>query len=388
MTGQNILGQEIANLASIEQLVTAGERPAHQMPEEYQSIRVVASAGRYDRRAPLLVDDEEAIKEVKEQLAAYFAVRCQQYSARLALCLRRAQVAGQGAVVTRSGTLVAETVAEFTSHGWVPDGFVRVSDNVLGLPPATRQVKRPCLLAKRPWYRNYGHWLVDCAAVIAMMSAAGLPDGTAIIIGCYDDPVMERVVRQTIERVAPRTEILVHSDDEIWECDALWYFAPLHVPPLFKLPGALHTLRAKLIPTAGLQSPARRLFISRGGRTRLLLNENELLGLCVKHGFELVYPDRLSLTDQAALFHEAQIVVGVKGAALTNAIFLPPGAAQIVLSPGDFPDPFFWDICGQIDVSYLEIFGTAVGGRRTGTNDFRISADRLQTALSLVGVDA
>jgi hypothetical protein len=333
------------------------------------------------------LDDDEAAADAKQQLAVYFAVLCQNYRALLAPCLLEARVTGQGAVVTRSGALIAETVAEFTAGGGVPDGLFEVSEGAFGLPPVTRRVEFPCLLAKRPWYRNYGHWLVDCAAVIAVRSAIGLPDDIAIVIGVNDDPAMERVVRETIEKLAPQAQVLIHPDNETWEFAVLWYFAPLHEPPLFKLPMALRALRANLLPPTASRQPTRRLFVSRGGRTRLLLNENELLGLCVKHGFELVYPDRLSLTEQAALFQEAQIVVGVKGAALANAIFMRPEAAQIVLSPADFPDPFFWDICGQLNVSYLEVFGAITSARRAGANDFRVSPEKLRTALSLVGAD-
>lgn len=378
---------EIVRPATLAQVIAVGEHCAQEIFRDYRDIRTIAPAGSYERLPPLLLDDEEATEQTKQMLAQYSAVLRQGYSERLALSLLGAHVAGQGAAVTRAGALIAESVIEFTAHGRVPDGLVKVDGDGYGLRQVTRRIDRPCLLAKRPWYRNYGHFLVDCVTVMAMASSAGLSDGTTIVIGCYEHPAMERVVRRTIEEFFPGAEVLVHPDNEVWEFDTLWYVAPLHVPPLFKLPDGLRAVRTHLISSVNTSfTSTRRLFVSRGNSgNRLLLNENELLGLCVKCGFDLVFPERLSLTEQAALFHDAQIVVGVKGAALSNAMFMSQGAALIVLSPADFPDPFFWDICGQLNVAYVEIFGSVTTARGGSANDFRISPEKLRAALSLVG---
>ena len=381
--------QEVVRLMDAAQVVAASQQCTHEVIRDCWNTRVVASASHYDRAAPLLVDDDEATDRAKQALARYHAVLRQGYPERMALSLRNARLTGQGAVLTRSGALIAETVAEFTANGLVPTGLLRADADTFRVPRATRRISHPCLLAQRPWYRNYGHWLVDCATVIALASSLGLTDRMSIVIGCYENPAMEKVVRCTLQEFAWRSEILIHPDEEVWEFDTLWYFTPLHVPPLFKLPIGLQALKSHFLPSLGLPcSPSRKLFISRGDRaSRRLLNENELLGMCVRSGFELVYPERLSLTQQAALFRDAQVVVGVKGAALTNTMFMSPGSAAIVLSPADFPDPFFWDICGQFGVGYLELFGRATTDRHPGQAAFRIDAGRLATALSLIGLD-
>jgi capsular polysaccharide biosynthesis protein len=352
-----------------------------------QDSRCLAPAGFYDRKPPLLLDSEEATGEARQALARYFAVSRQHYPERLALLLAGAYVTGQGAVVTNSGNLIAETVATFTAHSRVPIGLNAIDANTYSILPATRRIERPCLLAKAPWYRNYGHCLVDCATVIAMASALGLCDGTTIVIGTYQAPAMEHVIQTILREFAGRSEVLIHPDNEVWEFGTLWYVTPLHVPPLFKLPDGLRALRSSLLPSARApSSPSQRLFVSRGDKAhRHLMNENELLGMCVKNGFDLVYPERLSLHEQAALFQDAQVIVGVKGAALTNALFMAPGAAVIALSPADFPDPFFWDICAQFDVQYLEIFGDAATGHEGGRADFSVRPDKLSAALSLIG---
>jgi capsular polysaccharide biosynthesis protein len=347
---------------------------------------MLAAAGSYTRAAPLLVDDAEAADDCRQAIARYHGVLRQSHAACAALALPDARIAGQGAVVTRSGALIAESVASFTAHGNVPDGLVAAGPSAYAMKPAARRIANPCLLAKRPWYRNYGHWLIDCASGIALASAARVTDGMSLVIGPYDhSPAMQRVVRDTITALGWQGEILVHPDDEVWAFDSLCYVTPLHIPPLFKLPDGLRALQRMLPVAPTTEPPRRRIFLSRGDKVpRRLLNENELLGLCVKHGFELVHPERLSLTEQAALFQSAAVVVGVKGAALTNAIFMSPGTAVIALSPGDFPDPFFWDIAAQLGVAYLEIIGGITTDRYRGLNDFTIQPNKLQAALALM----
>jgi len=258
--------QEVWRLATVAQVIAAGERYADEVLRDYRDIRPVAPAGCYARTTPLLLDDEEATEPTRQELAVYYAVLIQNYAERSALFLRDARVAGQGAVLACSGTLITESVAEFTARGLVPDGLVMIEANTYGLlKGVSRRIERPCLLAKRPWYRNYGHWLVDCATVIAMAAATGLSEGAAIVIGCYESPALERVVRATIEEFAGGSEVLVHSDDEVWEFNALCYLTPLHVPPLFKLPDGLRMLKTRLLPTCSAPcSPNRRLFVSRG----------------------------------------------------------------------------------------------------------------------------
>ena len=383
--------QETWRLATVAQVIGAGERHVDDVGRDYRIVRSVAPAGCYARTAPLLLDAEEATEPTKRELAEYYAVLSQNYPERSALFLRNARVAGQGAVMACSGTLITESVAEFTARGLVPDGFVKLESDVYGaIKGVSRRIERPCLLAKRPWYRNYGHWLVDSATVIAMAAATGLSDGAAIVIGCYESPALERVVQDTVQEFSARSEVLVHPDDEVWEFDELCYVTPLHVPPMFKLPDALRMLKTGLLPARDASfCPTRRLFVSRGPNgLRQLLNEDELLEICVRHGFDVVYPERLSLADQAALFSDAGYVIGVKGAALTNAIFMSPGTTVIVLSPADFADPFFWDICGQADIGYVEIFGAVATARNAGHNDFRIDPHKLEAALSLVGANS
>jgi capsular polysaccharide biosynthesis protein len=210
--------------------------------------------------------------------------------------------------------------------------------------------------------------MIDSAALLALImdraTEAPLPDGWHIVIGQYDEPNMRRIVTETLTCLAPGVPVLEHPDDEVWAFDTLLYPSPVHVPPLYKHPGALARLRAQILREAPAAA-GRRLFITRGAQgPRHLENETDLLHLAVAHGYERVEPQRLSLHEQASLFQSAAAVVGVKGAALSNLVFCQPGAQCLVLSPGDFLDPFFWDLASAAGVTYTEVFGRLTGRDR------------------------
>jgi capsular polysaccharide biosynthesis protein len=51
-----------------------------------------------------------------------------------------------------------------------------------------------------------------------------------------------------------------------------------------------------------------------------------------RYGFEVVFPDRLSVAQQIDLFCDAEIVAGPVGAAFSNLAFCPVGTQTIMLT--------------------------------------------------------
>ncbi|PPQ39238.1 hypothetical protein CCS01_01590 [Rhodopila globiformis] len=281
------------------------------------------------------------------------------YDEILRLVLNDAIVAGQGSVVSASGKLLRESAVEFLNHGRTPDQFQTAGDGQFTLSTAPEQhISTPSLLVKRPWWRNYGHWLVDGAALLATLSAITLPTDWQVVVGLQENPAMRKVVRDTVALLAPNVPIVEQPDNAVWTFSLLHYVTPVHVPPLFKLPLARNNLRALLIRQFHPAHAPRRIYVARSAPIgRRIVNESDLIEICRRRGFEVVFPEKLTVCEQASLFRNSEIVVGVKGAALTNTIFSPNSLGMIVLSPGTFTDPFFWDLAGQANIDYTEIFG-------------------------------
>ncbi len=359
-------------------------------PHAEATIRsVLAPGGSYVRRVPIYVDAANALLSTRQSVETYFGQQSQRH---LSLCLVEmldAGVTGQGTVITRKGRLVRNAVAEFTAHGLVPDGFSRVGDETFTIKAKThRHFAQPCILAKRPWYNNFGHWLVDGASVLALASDIIRAQNVNIIIGKYQSSKVREVVLESIAAIAPGAKILEQPDDELWTFDKLYYVTPPHVPPLFKSPEAIRRLRAVFSDKIPAPPTPRRIYVSRNrAASRRLVNEAEIFSVCQRYGFTMVVPETLPFMEQVQLFAQAEALVGVKGAAFTNVMFCSPKSKIMLLSPDDFPDPFFWDIAGQLGCEYSEAFGPLATAKAQGLNDFTISADQLLLMLAVSGLN-
>ncbi len=347
---------------------------------------ILAKDGVYSRRAPFFLDTEYASSTTRAAIDQYFKVLKQNHQAVRLVTLPQARITGQGAVITADNRMLKESVVEFTARGKAPDGLTAAGTDTYTLPNRVdREIDLPCILVKRPWYANYGHWLVDGATVLAMAAETIRTKDLTVVIGRYSSPKMRAVVLDTINQLAPGANVLQHPDAEIWRFKELYYVTPPHVPPLFKSPEALSRVRVAFTGMLDNVEPRRRLFLTRRtAATRHIVNEPELFELCAARGFEMAEPEKLPLIDQTKLFAEAAMVIGPKGAALTNCMFCGPNAKTMVLTPSDFPDPFFWDVSARRG-DYGEVFGRTVTQKPAGLNEFTIEPSRLTAMLDAAG---
>ena len=87
-------------------------------------------------------------------------------------------------------------------------------------------------------------------------------------------------------------------------------------------------LAATMRTAAGVEEPIhqRRLYVSRANQKRGIINESELLPILERFGFQVVYPETLSIVEQVRLFAQASAVVGAFGSGILNTIFAKPDA--------------------------------------------------------------
>ncbi|TWB28685.1 glycosyltransferase family 61 protein [Nitrospirillum viridazoti] len=341
--------------------------------------------GSYSRRPMALVDDFHINAEVRGIFDHYRNISEQFYPQINATTLVDAYVAGQGTVVTRNGLLIEESAIEYLAHRQVPDGFCHgQADQTFAFahPPST-PVEAPCILVKRPWYRNYGHWLVDNATILAYFAQQIETKQLTIMVGANESEIQRNIVQETIRKICPGASVIEMPDNVTWRFSNLLYVTPLHRPPMIKWPPAMTKLKDAFVESRVQMNHGERLYLSRADvKTRTLANEDALKDLFDQFGFRTVFTSGMSLAEQAQLFSSAEVIMGVKGAALANLVFCQPEATAICLSPGDFIDPFFWDVAGQIGMTYAEIFGRVVTNHPVGRNDFVIEPERLERALT------
>ena len=138
-------------------------------------------------------------------------------------------------------------------------------------------------------------------------------------------------------------------------------FPELYVPPLTVtrqfalLPLMVDALRRLARPR---RVRSKRLYVTRQGTSRRrIANHDELLATLTRHGFCQVAPEHLSVREQIALFGQAEAVIGVHGAGLTNAVFSAPRTLLIdLITPNSPRSPLlFWNLAALCDLPFIEI---------------------------------
>ncbi len=346
-------------------------------------IKIKIKSGFYNRTAPVYVDFELAKPETKHWFGFYTDILNQSYTTRYLCSIRNAKIVGQGSIITQNNFLLWESAAEFVAQDLVPDGLKKSKNNNFDLKNQVNfQIEETCLLVKRPWTANFGHWLVDCATILALLKEEIKKDGWSIVIGADVDQGMRKIMQETICTICPDASIIEHKNESPILFKDLRYLMPPHTPPQTKIPETLDLVRKIFVKKQNLLNK-KRIYISRADAgLRKLSNEENIRGLLEKYGFDIITLSGLNLHEKATLFAEASVIMGPKGAGLANLIFSPSNCTVICLSPDDFPDPFFWDIAGQRGMRYAEIFGKNTTERQPGHNDFEIEPDRLEKALA------
>jgi Glycosyltransferase 61 len=212
----------------------------------------------------------------------------------------------------------------------------------------------PAIHVALPWRRhNYYHWMVECiggllvarefiprdARVVVRLGLEPFEAETLAALGIAPDSVFvlppERVVHFPELYVVPRTSPSSGAPAPI-VANALRGLAPVHAGPV----------------------RPRRIYVTRKTvERRRIVNHDEVGVTLAGHGFSEVSAEDLSVQEQIALFGQAEAVIGVHGAGLTNAVFSPPGTLLIELQPErrQNKEPLFWNLAASSGLRYVQI---------------------------------
>jgi tetratricopeptide (TPR) repeat protein len=116
-------------------------------------------------------------------------------------------------------------------------------------------------------------------------------------------------------------------------------------------------LRATFLPSS-VAEQGDRLYISRSQTAnRRVLNEAEIVDLLQKFGFQSVTLEALSVSEQAALFARAKVVVAPHGSGLTNLVFCAPDTIAIELFSPHYVYPCYWFVSNLVHLNYYYLVG-------------------------------
>jgi len=255
-----------------------------------------------------------------------------------------------------------------------------------------RHVSGVCALVAGPGLRIFGHWLVDLLPKIAILDIAGFDLTTIRFPFPADTPAFGLRWLQLLG-IQPEQIVLYDTDHELLELDTLLIPTTLHngvrtSPVLADVVAFMR--RAISLPPVNNQP--QRMFISRSktSQSRPLVNRSQIEAMAVKAGFSLVYPERMSLQEQVALFAGARQIVGEYGSALHSSMFAAPGTVVCAIRGSEIHPGFIQSGIGAV---LRQPTGYVIGG--TDVDDPHgafsvpedVFADCLRHALGNISLD-
>lgn len=172
--------------------------------------------------------------------------------------------------------------------------------------------------------RNYFHWFMD--GLTRLIHLDSFPAECRILI----PKNLPAFALRSLELLGLSGRV-VETVDEDLRIERYWFAGPTMLSGCPD-PCGVEWLRRNFLPD---QQPAgyRRIYIERNAATRGLANAPELRKFFRERDWDIIDPGTLTLDEQIGVFGEAEFIVGVHGAAMTNLLWAPTGARVLELMP-------------------------------------------------------
>ncbi|HBA54166.1 glycosyltransferase family 61 protein [Syntrophorhabdus aromaticivorans] len=242
----------------------------------------------------------------------------------------------------------------------------------------------------------FGHWLPEFLPKLQFLKQH--PDFAALPI--IVDANMPQSHFDHLRRFADNPLIKLQAN-ESFLCRRLLVapspaFSPVELLPnnipVHEMPGlsprALYFIRGDESP-GGETTRSRRIFLARRKtKWRRLLNEEEIAADLSKIGFETIFIEEMTVSEQIGLFQQALWIVAPNGSALLNLIFADTSVKLLILAQ---PNLFNWGTFqGPMDaLGYQSIClcGEYAVARDQKHSDYSISREHVRKALVHMGMN-
>ncbi len=225
------------------------------------------------------------------------------------------------------------------------------------LPPVCELDQNLAFLSVRWGNGGYFHWMFDVVARINLIQkiSEDINPIDQVVVNHCPHPYQ----KETLERVG------ISSDKIIESLHTPHIKAKKIIVPNILQEYGISQWKCELLRQAFLhpENPPnipkfKRIYINRNQAPyRKTLNNQAVIQLLEKYGFQSLCLESLSVIEQAAYLNQAEIVVAPHGAGLTNLTFCQPGTPVIeILSPG-YITPLYWFLSNICGLEHYILFG-------------------------------
>jgi hypothetical protein len=238
-----------------------------------------------------------------------------------------------------------------------------------------RRITRPAIVVPPFW--NYWHLFLE--HLLPMIQAARLrawgDEPLTLITRAKRPPLIDAVIAGlraegleiSLLEVGPREHLLVDRLlVAVNQCSNLERIYGLSeaIPSARRIFAAAYKDRPA---AAGLGS---RLYISRRGtKLRQIVNEDELMAGLKRLDFQVLESKWDNHPEQLAAFSEAEVIVGVHGAGMSNIIFSSPGTKVLEMFPNNHRKTSMLHLSAEHDLQHRPFFGSDEGHNQAFTVD-------------------
>lgn len=280
-------------------------------------------------------------------------------------------VTAEGLVFSQDGKLILETVTQH-SKSEQEEALARISTLT-----DVAEIRTSCLLLRKRGDDNYGHWLVELLPKLSLARSACEVSGLALPLV---DGAMNTVIRDSLTLCgsAPALHFPIHKKQvHFFKELVLVTGATNH--GVFMSPLVVQDLERMASSVRG--SGAQKVFVSRKGARRDLVNADAVEAELASRGFSIIHPGEMTMEQQIVAFRNARLVVGVMGAGMTNIVFAQRGARVVNITPAAMPDTFFYFLSVHKQQSYCEVRGENIANPGSWDELFSVSFEAMITAM-------
>ncbi|ABG58137.1 capsular polysaccharide biosynthesis protein [Cytophaga hutchinsonii ATCC 33406] len=222
-----------------------------------------------------------------------------------------------------------------------------------------KSVKISAVWAHDSWSNNYFHWFNDTLPRLFLLSKQ-IEDSVAVL------PVeLSKItfIVESLELLKIEHQWIDQKKSHRFESLSVLHTATLQpdINPLLQKQMRDAVFSAMKIDPQ--ERPFRKIYISRAhARYRKIINEQELLPVLKKYGYDIIYPETYSFKEQVKLFAESNALISIHGAGHTNCMFMKQDAKVMEIRNTEWESQplCFWGLANIFELKWEYITATRV----------------------------
>ncbi len=207
------------------------------------------------------------------------------------------------------------------------------------------------------WNVCFGHWIHETLPKLFILKDVGYLDKIdAFILG---DGCKSKFHNDSLEIFGiDKNKIIYISDQTEILCKNLYLSSfpseNTHYPDIW-ICNKYRELSKELIKNYDATKFPKKIYLTRRNvKTRRILNEDNLMDILSKLGYEMICPEEYSLQEQFCMFYNADKIISILGSGLTNLVCSKPSISVLGIVPNIRPEDTYKYIVETINGKYLE----------------------------------